>query len=217
MAIFWATIIPMIFVGTILYVVYKIRGISAERRQRTSEREAALLANLQKFAPPGSSTDGSETPPRRAAAIGARAPETSTAPRPAQNPPQAPAAGSLIRRTRLVTDAQRVLFLVLRAAMPEHLIMAHVRVVDLLDLPNAIEAAEHDTRLRALARERLDFVVCDDDLVPIAAIVLYEAGIAQVPDESAKIEALRALGVRFLRFRADSLPRPAEARNLLLA
>ena len=51
----------------------------------------------------------------------------------------------------------------------------------------------------------------------LAAIVLYESGIRQVPDESAKVEALRAIGIRFLRFRADSLPRPAEVRNLVLA
>jgi hypothetical protein len=205
MAIFWATIIPILFVGTVLYVIYKIRSISQERRQRTEEREAALLANMQKPAPPRTgATAANETPavPRPASgAVGQAGPSTA----------------ALTRRARIVTDAQRVLFLVLRAALPEHFIMAHVRIVDLLELPHATEATERDVRLRALARERLDFVVCDNDLVPIAAVVLYEAGIQQVPDESAKIEALRAIGVRFLRFRADSLPRPVEARSLLLA
>ena len=205
MAIFWATIIPILFIGTTLYVIYKVRSISQERRQRTQEREAALLANMQKVAP--------------AAAVAPATNETPAIARPAPSAPAqaAPATAALTRRARILTDAQRVLFLVLRAAMPEHLIMAHMRIVDLLDLPNAVEATERDVRLRALARERLDFVVCDNDLVPIAAIVLYEAGIGQVPDESTKIEALRAIGIRFLRFRADSLPRPVEARNLLLA
>ena len=205
MAIFWATIIPILFVGTVLYVIYKIRSISQERRQRTEEREAALLANMQKLAPPRTgATSANEAPalPRPASGVVGQA---------------GPATAALTRRARIVTDAQRVLFLVLRAALPEHFIMAHVRIVDLLELPNATEATERDVRLRALARERLDFVVCDNDLVPIAAVVLYEAGIQQVPDESAKIEALRAIGVRFLRFRADSLPRPVEARSLLLA
>ena len=205
MAIFWATIIPILFVGTVLYVIYKIRSISQERRQRTEEREAALLASMQTLAPPRTgATSASAAPavPRPATGAAGQA---------------GPATAALSRRTRILSDAQRVLFLVLRAALPEHFIMAHVRIVDLLELPDATEAAERDVRLRALARERLDFVVCDNDLVPIAAVVLYEAGIRQVPDESAKIEALRAIGIRFLRFRADSLPRPVEARSLFLA
>ena len=199
---FWATVIPIVFIGTVVYVIYKIRRVSGERRQRSDERAAAMLAKVQMHAPALS------VAPDTALAV------ASAAPRVAQSaPPQA--ASTLTRRARILTDAQRLLFLVLRAAMPEHLIMAHVRIVDLLESPYAADA--DDARLRALTRERLDFVVCDSDLVPVAAIVLYESGIERVPDESTKVEALRAIGIRFLRFRADSLPRPAEVRNLVLA
>lgn len=208
-AIFWATVIPIVFVGAVLYVIYKIRRASQERRQRSSEREAALLANLQQLAPSAarqaqpSHEAPQSTPPPAALVAGSATPA-----------PAAPAA--LRRRARIVSESQRLLFLVLRAAMPEHFIMAHVRLVDLLDLPDATDI-ERDLRLRTLARERLDFVVCDSDLAPVAAIVLYAAGIERVPDESAKVEALRGIGVRFLRLRADRLPRPAELRNLVLA
>ena len=196
-AIFWAAVIPIVFIGTILYVIYKVRRASEERRQRSDERAAAMLANMQTNV-----------------LTRAGAPETPAAVTVPKIPaPQA--ASALLRRPRILTDTQRLLFLVLRAAMPDHLIMAHVRVVDLLDPPQP--ADPDDARLRALARERLDFVVCDGDLVPVAAIVLYEPGIERVPDESTKVEALRAIGVRFLRFRADSLPRPVEVRNLVLA
>jgi hypothetical protein len=34
--------------------------------------------------------------------------------------------------------------------------------------------------------------------------------------EQARMETLKSLGIRFLRFRADSLPRPAEMRSLVL-
>ena len=199
-AIFWATVIAIIFIGTVLYVVYKVRRSSQERRARSDERAAAMLAKVQMHAPAGI-----------AAPDPAVAPPTSQRAR-SLNPQGAPA---LTRRARILTDAQRLLFLVLRTAMPEHLIMAHVRVIDLLDLSSASDA--DDAPLLALARERLDFVVCDGDLVPIAAIMLYESGIDRVPDESTKVDALRAIGIRFLRFRGDSLPRPAEVRNLVLA
>ena len=199
MTIFWATVVPIVFVATVVYVIYKIRRASQERRQRSDERAAELLTHLQTQVPTRSAPEV-----QGGASVGG---QTARA-------PQAPTA--LTRRGRIMTDAQRMLFLVLRAAMPEHLIMAHVRIVDLLDLPQGADALERDARLRRLARERLDFVVCDRDLVPVAAIVLYADGIAQVPDERTKIAALREIGVRFLRFRADSMPRPAEVRNLVL-
>ena len=205
MATLWAVLIPIVFVGTVLYVVRRIRRSSQERRQRSEERAAVLLANLGQQTLSGS----------RAADASVMAPAVAHAPTPV--PPQPAAVSPLKRRGRILSDAQRMLFLILRAAMPEHLIMAHIRVLDLLDAPDGPDAAERDARLRALGRERLDFVVCDSDLVPVAAIVLYAAGIEQVPDESTKIEALREVGVRFLRFRADSLPRPAEVRQLVLS
>ena len=201
-AMFLAIVAPIVFVAAVLYVIHKIRRASQERRQRSDERATQLLTQLQKRVPAPGAPDTARAAP--------------TAPQAARTPEGSPAA-VLTRRARILTDAQRMLFLALRVALPEHLIMAHVRIVDLLDLPQGSAALEHDVRLRALARERLDFVVCDSDLVPVAAIVLYAAGIDQVPDERAKVEALRELGVRFLRFRADSVPRPAEVRNLVLA
>jgi hypothetical protein len=208
-ATFWAALAPILFIAAIVYVIYKIRRASQERRQRSDERATELLANLHAHAPARSAP----AEPRPAAAE----PRPMATAAQAARSVQSHAATALTRRARILTDAQRMLFLVLRAAMPEHLIMAHVRIVDLLDLADGAEALERDARLRTLARERLDFVVCDSDLVPLAGIVLYAGGIDQVPDESAKIQALREIGVRFLRFRADSVPRPAEVRNLVLA
>jgi hypothetical protein len=129
-------------------------------------------------------------------------------------PASAPA--ELVRRARLLTDTQRLLYLVLRSALPDHVVMANVRIADLADVPADPAIAERDPRLQALARERIDCIVCSNDLVPVAACVIYESGIGAAPDERVKIDALREMGVKFLRFRADSLPRPAEMRALLL-
>lgn len=199
-AIFWATVIPIAFVAAVLYVLYKIRRSAQERRQRSDERASALLADL-KAKPAAAGMPPAASVP--AAAVRG-APATTASPQP------------LRRRTRILSERQRVLFLILRAAMPEHCIMAHLRVGDLIEAAGS-GAAQGDPRLHALARERLDFVVCDSELAPLAAIVLYEDGITRVPDESAKIDALREIGVRFLRFRADSLPRPLEMRHLVLS
>jgi hypothetical protein len=45
--------------------------------------------------------------------------------------------------------------------------------------------------------------------------MVYDASTG-VPEERLKVDTLRELNVRFLRFRADSLPKPAEMRALVL-
>ena len=121
-----------------------------------------------------------------------------------------------LRRPRLLTDPQRLLYLVLRAALPDHVVMANMRMIDLLEVPAGPEAVERDPRLSALLHQRLDCVVCRNDLTPLAALGVYPASMPGAQQEQAKSDALRELGIRFLRFRADSLPRPAEMRALVL-
>jgi hypothetical protein len=194
---FWSGTIVVALIAALFFTVYKIRRVTQEQRQRSAERESSLMLALQK----GSSA-------RPIAAAGAAKPKPAAPPAPGVH-------GALVRRSNILTDAQRLLYPVLRAALPEHLIMAHVRIVDLLEPESA--GSVQDGRLRELLQERLDFVVCDSTLVPVAAVVVYAHGIANVPDESRKTEALRELGLRFLRLRADSLPDPVATRNLVLS
>ena len=206
---FWSTVIGIALLIAVIYVIHKIRSTTRENRLRSEERAAAMLIELQRRT--GTRNGEGATAVAPSTPIQAQAPavqaQSATAP--------APPTG-LTRRARILTDGQRLLYLALRAALPDHTIMAHIRVADLLEPPQDPATVERDARLRELARQRLDFVACNRELVPVAAMVLYEAGIAAVPDESIKVDALRELGVRFLRFRADSLPRPAELRSLIL-
>ena len=47
---FWAAVIAILFAGTILYVIHKVRRSTKERRARADERAAALLANVTTMA-----------------------------------------------------------------------------------------------------------------------------------------------------------------------
>jgi len=201
--LFWSAAILIALIAAGVYVVYKFRQASQERRQRSEERAAEMLLALHK-----------NTVPRDASGAAAATPSIARVQSPAAAAPALPS--TLARRFRILTDTQRSLYLDLRAALPDHTIMAHIRIVDLLDLPAGGAALERETRVRELLRERLDFVVCNSDLVPVAGLVLYDSSTEPDPDERIKVESLRELGVRFLRFRADSLPRPAEIRSLVL-
>jgi hypothetical protein len=199
---FWLVVIVIVSIAVVIYAVHKVRRTAQERQQRSDERAAALLAALHKDAVPRSDARALDPTPSAA-----KAPQQAAIPPPAR---------ALERRPRFLTDTQKALFFLLREAMPDHLLMANVRVVDLLDAQITVAVLERESRLRELNRERLDFVVCSSDLVALAAIVVYEEGIERVPDETLKVTALRELGVRFVRFRAESLPRPAEVRSLIL-
>jgi hypothetical protein len=208
-ALLWTTLFIVVFFAVAAYVVISIQRARREQRARSDERAAAMLLTMHGAA--AQARPASPAPP---------APAAVPAPMPAR--PAAAALNNaaqttaLTRRVRLLTDTQRLLYLVLRSGMPDHTIMANIRLVDLVDGAISADAIERDARLRELVRERADFLVCNADLVPIAALVIYEAGIAMVPDERIKVAALRELGVKFLRFRADSLPRPNEVRGLIL-
>jgi hypothetical protein len=200
----WTTLIVLVVVGVALYLINAIRRTRREHRSRSEERAAAMMLALHQRQPAASA-------PGVPAATG-------VAPR--AEPPAAPApapVSRLTRRPRFLTDSQRLLYLLLRSALPDHTIMGNVRLVDLIDGTVDNVAIEHNDRLRELLRERIDLVVCNTDLVPVAALMIYESGVPASAQESVKVEALRELGIKFLRFRTDNLPRAAEIRGLVIS
>ena len=206
----WTFLPIAILIAAVGYVVLVVRRARRSHKARSDERAAAMLVALH----------GKSAQPRvETTTVGPITVTTATAI--ASNdavvePAPAPALDAL-RRPRFLTDPQRLLYLVLRAALPDHVVMANTRVIDLYDLPAGAEAVESDPRLRELLHQRLDCVVCRNDLVPLAAMVVYPAAMPPAAGEQAKAESLRGLGIKFLRFRADSLPRPAEMRSLVLS
>jgi hypothetical protein len=204
------TLLPIIILAAAAgYVVLVVRRARREQRARSDERAAALL--LAMHGKPGKpQVETTTVGPITVTEISARVANEAVvdpAPIPEPNP---------VRRPRFLTDPQRLLYLVLRAALPDHVVMANTRMVDLYDLPASADAVEADPHLRELLHQRLDCVVCRNDLVPLAAMVVYAAAMPPAAHEQTKAESLRALGIKFLRFRADSLPRPAEMRALVL-
>jgi hypothetical protein len=205
------TILPIaIVLAAVAYVAIAARRTRREHRVRSEERAALLLAAMHGRA--GES-------PVEPTAFNAATPTTETAIRSRVAEPGVPAPPSLaaLRRPRFLTDSQRLLYLILRAALPDHVVMANTRMIDLLDLPAGDEALGQDARLRDLLHQRIDCVVCRNDLVPVAAMVVHAAAMPRAPEEQKQAETLRELGIKFLRFRADSLPRPAEMRALVLS
>jgi hypothetical protein len=221
----WYIIAAVLVVAIAAYAVIATRKTRREQLQRSQERASAMMLALHQAAAESKAAVARNAARGSAAAAdppaaGSPAPAAAPAPAPATAkavaPPAPPQPLALTRRARALTDPQRLLFLVLRTALPDHVVMPNLRIVDLLDLPADVAAIERDARVAALSRQRLDFVVCNSGLEPVAAIVLHDGGEAAAAADRVRIEALREFGVRYLRFRADSLPKPAEARSFIL-
>ena len=199
-----------ILLAAVAYTVLIVRRTRREQRARSEERAALLLAAMH--GKPGEARTGTAHAAPAASAVPVQASAAAPAPVAGDAPPTLAA----LKRERFLTGPQRLLYLILRTALPDHVIMANTRMIDLLDLPDGDEAAARDARLRELLHQRLDCLVCRSDLVPVAALMVYAAAMPRAPEEQRQAEALRELGIKFLRFRADSLPRPAEMRALVL-
>lgn len=197
----WATLLALIVIAMLGYGIVRVRRAREAHRARSSERAAAMLLVMhqEKAARP------------RPDAVQTSAVSPPQAPRPASTPVR----NTLQRKARLLDENQRLLFLVLRSALNDHVIMTNIRIADLVDVETSPSYGERETKLRLLLQERIDCIVCSNELVPLAAVMIYDPATG-VPDERIKTDALRDLGVRFLRFRADSLPKPAEMRALVL-
>jgi hypothetical protein len=131
---------------------------------------------------------GTAPPAEPAAALSA----TATAPATSASKP-----GS--RRTFL-TGPYKVLYLVLKAGLPDHHVFAHCRLGDVLATPP-----------QGWADVRVDFVVCRSDLQVVAAI---ELGVPE-PGRRDLAQPLAAAGIRHLRVQPPALPKPADVRGLI--
>lgn len=107
-----------------------------------------------------------------------------------------------------------MLFRALSAALQGHLVFPHVSLSAIVQLPPALQGREREQRLRALAQNTVDCLVCDAETHAVAAIDL-ENGAS--PEWRIKSEYLAAAQLRYVRVDPAALPAPQEIRNLVLS
>jgi len=130
--------------------------------------------------------------------------------------PPAPRPG-FARRERLLDPAQTVLYYLLKNGLPDHEVMAQVRLASVLDLQAEIPASEREQRLRSLGQHTVDFVVCNKALQPVAVIDLpLQEASAQTPAQDFKTRSLAGAGIRYLCLSRKALPKRDAVRALVL-
>ena len=175
-------LLALIPVAAVAYIVWAHRKRTAERAAASSKRFADM------FGAPAAVQRSAPTMP-----VAASAPV---------------ALGT--RRETLLDRRRLAVFRSLAAALPDHQVCPSVTLAALVDLPSAVQGREREQRLRALAQNTLDFVICDMDMRPVAAVDVDEGASAE---SRIKSEYLGAAGIRHVRLQPDISIQPDEMRK----
>lgn len=107
----------------------------------------------------------------------------------------------------------KVLYLVLKAALPDHHIFAYMRLTDVIKPVGGSLTPQ----VRAqFAQSRMDFVVCNKDLGVVALLDISDGTRTDDPIKQHLQPQLSSVGVRYVRVAPTAIPKPAEVRSLVL-
>lgn len=174
--------------------------IAAYQRERTPEALPAAPATT-KVALAGPQTGVEHVLP---------APLEVAAPAPAA--PTASSSTHVQLRKPFLTGPNRLLYLVLKIGLPEHLVFPNVRLADLVRVVNP--AATPQARAQ-LAQTRIDFIVCTAELNVIALLDITDGNRADDIIKRQLEAQLTAGGCRYLRVTPNAIPKPAQIRSLV--
>jgi hypothetical protein len=145
---------------------------------------------------------------RGAVAAGGSMPVTAKSPSAVPPSPMAPSpvvpTTAPVKRDAFISGSVKLAYLTCKAGLRDHHVFAHVQL-SVLSTGGSIDPA--------LARGGIDLLICNAALSAVAAIDLVDAGTDST--HAAKMDHLKALGIRYLRLSAKSLPRPDELHALL--
>jgi len=119
------------------------------------------------------------------------------------------------KKKTLLGEKEQVLFHRLIDAMPDHYIMAQVRLSDIVGVG---KSENWQSWFNKVSRKSVDFVICNKSFVVLACIELdgqtHEQEDRQKAD-STKDEALNAAGIPIVRIDANNLPPASEIKTML--
>jgi hypothetical protein len=153
---------------------------------------------------PGAHKPAATRPAATATPSGATLATRLASAQPAPAPADAPASTPVVKRDVFISGATKLVYMVCKAGLRDHHVFAHVPL-RALSTGGAIDPV--------LALNTIDLLVCNASMAPVAAIDVIDA--TSGPADVVKAGHLKALGLRYLRFSAKSLPRPDALHALL--
>ena len=181
----------------IVFVVWSFRKKAAEREAASKKRFGQIFGGKAPAPPP------TEPPATAVPVAGVNAER------------EAPAAVTAVSpRERFLGQAETLVYLLLKAGLPDHGIFANVALASVISARGT--GYEHEQQSRRLAQYQLDFVVCDRNMRVVAAV---EVEATSNPDAAGarrfKNDCLKAAGIRLVRINPAAPPRRDEIRALI--
>ena len=128
--------------------------------------------------------------------------------------------GLYLLRSRSLSRAEGVVFLLLKAAFPRHEIFARVRLSDVLQVKIGPQGMERLRAFRKIANQHVGFVLCDRDMTILAIVDAKEPDVVVNPRdqklEIIKQRCLQAAQVKYICVYPPQLPRYRELREQVL-
>ena len=189
-------LILLIPVFVVVYVLW-------DYRRRTARRDAETAARLHDVM-----------------AVAAQVPRTGQAA--AGNTSALPAANvgapivSYVRRERLLSPPQTLLYYLLRSELPDHLVFAQITLASVLDTASGVAEHARAEMARRLADHRVDFVICDRRMHPVSVLKLQTSFDGTSNELSSAQRWLDEAGVRYVEIDARALPRKEAVRAVAL-
>ncbi|HEY7759524.1 MAG TPA: DUF2726 domain-containing protein [Burkholderiales bacterium] len=115
-------------------------------------------------------------------------------------------------KASFLAGPNKLLYLVLRTALPDHQIFPNVRLADALQIAGQPPTPQARAQL---AQARVDFVVCNKELAVVALVDISDGNRADDVLKRQIEPQITAAGGRYLRVAPTAIPRPAEARSLV--
>lgn len=106
----------------------------------------------------------------------------------------------------------KLLYLVFKAALPDHQIFANVRLVDAVQVAGLPPTPQARAQL---AQARVDFVVCNKELAVVALVDITDGNRADDVIKRQIEPQITAAGGRYVRIAPNAIPKPVEARALV--
>lgn len=106
----------------------------------------------------------------------------------------------------------KVLYLVLKAALPDHHIFVYTRLTDVI---KPIGRPMTPQGRAQFAQSRMDFVVCNKTLDVVALLDISDGTRPDEPMKQHLQPQLAAAGIRYIRVAPTAIPKPAEAKALV--
>ncbi len=127
-----------------------------------------------------------------------------------------PTASWPFAKSQILTDAEKDAFGRLRDALPQHYIFAQVQLSQLMVVKPGHDFNQWFNRINRMSA---DFVVVTSDLDTVAAIEIDDAthrDPKRMEADDKKTKALKAAGIKLVRWNARGLPKPEIIRQEVL-